>query len=470
MPSNTRNRVNNSFLSIMNSMPLPGSKFAILLGFSGGADSSALLNLLDMHKESFGYTLFAVHVNHMIRANEADRDELFCQKRCKELGVELFCYKYDVPAIAGTQKNGLEETARNIRYSVFKQTAENITGKTGMPVLIATAHNADDNVETVLFNITRGTALTGVCGIKKHRENIIRPIILSPKSDIYDYCKENGIEYINDSTNLDTNYNRNKIRNLVLPLLKEINPSLSSAVTRMTDSLTLDNQYLSEVSEKFILENYENGKIDLSLLNHLHPSIKTRVIYSLLKINNATDLLEVHVRAVDNLSSRALSHSRLDLPCNLTVSVESGMLVFDKKKPLCETVSFNLPFIYGTTKIEQTGDIVARFHSDDKENIEKFKNIYKKFIQAEITSATIKGALLLRTRKPGDIFNINGINRKLKKVLWEIESDPKKRNKLPIICDDCGILWVPGTRSRTNTFPKNNESSQIFFYVSSDFI
>lgn len=451
----------------MKSLSLPEEPFSILLGFSGGADSSALFSLLHANSARFGYTLYAVHVNHMIRGEEADRDENFCRERCNECGVKFFVHKADVPALAHDSKRGLEETARDVRYAVFDELCEKLAAETGGTVLTATAHNADDNAETVLFNLVRGSALSGLCGIAPRRGDIIRPLILSTKDEILVYCEENVIKYITDSTNSDTSYTRNKIRLSVMPILREINPSLSRAISRTATLLSDDDDYMNRSADYFIKQNVKDGKLALSTLAQLHPAIRSRVICSILKARGVKDCSDTHVAAVLELCNKAVPHSKADLPCKITAVIENGALTFSEKNPAekKDTSEYYIPLPFGITEIQQTGAVFARFESNDKENIEKFKNIYKIFIQTLITSDKIKGALHLRPRKAGDVCNINGVNRKLKKLLWEVETNPAERDVLPLLCDDSGVLWIPGARSRTGTYPTQWETSQTFFYV-----
>ncbi len=465
MNLNCSEKVKNDFIKVMQTLSLPKEKFGILLGYSGGADSAALLSLLHQNREKFNFELYALHVNHMIRGAEADRDEEFCREECKNLSVLFEVFKADVPALAKKFKTGLEETARNVRYKAFNDIALNLSKNTGLEFYIATAHNADDNIETILFNLTRGSSLSGICGIKAKRENIIRPIIFSSKEEICGYCEENGVKYITDSTNFDKNYTRNKLRHDVLPVLRDINPSLNSAVSRLCLSLNRDNDYLNQVAEDFASKHFNSGKLPLDSFNDLHDSIKARVLAIMLDKVGCGEFFEVHISSLLDLCNVAKPHSRLDLPDSITATIESGSLFFLKDYTQSKALELNISFGYGINEIAETGDIIARFDNDDKENIEIFKNIYKKFIQTEITSATIKGALSLRSRKPGDIYNINGVNRKLKKLLWELEPDLTRRNSTVLVCDEDGILWIPGLRSRTGTHPESNEKCQIFFFV-----
>lgn len=465
MQSNPTKRVLDSFLNTMNSLALPKEKFGILLGFSGGADSTALLNLLYKFKTQFSYELYAIHINHMIRGDEADRDENFCKDTCDKLSVPFYVHRADVPGLAKEKKAGIEETARDVRYRAFAGTSSLIESATGNKILVATAHNADDNSETIIFNMVRGSSLSGLCGIKARRNNIIRPLILSSKDDILSYCRENCIEYITDSTNSDTLYTRNKIRAKVMPVLREINPSLSDTISRMSKTLSYDRDYLDSVAQTFVKSNYRDGRISLEAINSLHYSIKSRVICFAFAYLTKGSLTDAHITSVIDLCEKGIIHSKVNLPGEYTAKIGRNYLSFEKDLPGDSPSEFSFPLKFGITEIPGTGDIVARFDSSDRENIEKFKNIYKIFIQTEISSDKIVGDLLVRNRKMQDTYNLNGINRKLKKVLWEICDDPCRRDTLPLVCDNSGILWVPGKHSRTGTFREKDKGSQTLFFV-----
>ena len=183
---------------------------SILVGFSGGADSSALLDMLCSYAQKSGAKIYAAHINHGIRGAEALRDEEFCRKRAQSYNIPLFVLSADVPSLAKSSGQSIELCARNIRYDFFAK----IMSENSIP-LLATAHNANDNLETVLFNLTRGSGLRGLCGIPDKREcrggMLIRPILHMSREDILKYCRENGLDYVTDSTNTDTDYTRNAL-------------------------------------------------------------------------------------------------------------------------------------------------------------------------------------------------------------------------------------------------------------------
>ena len=194
----------------------------VIVGLSGGADSVALLCVLLELKDELGITLSAVHINHCLRGAESDSDELFCQKLCAEKEIDFTAHRIDVKSYCEQNKIGTEEGARALRYSIFE--AADPTAK------IATAHTLSDNVETVIMNLARGSALDGLCGIPPVRGRIIRPIIDCSRSDVEAFLAKLGQSYVTDSTNLTDDYSRNRVRHNVIPILKQLNPELERSV------------------------------------------------------------------------------------------------------------------------------------------------------------------------------------------------------------------------------------------------
>ena len=190
----------------------------IVLGVSGGADSICLLHILSCIQKALEIRLFVVHINHGIRGEEAKRDEDFVRDFCKRLNVEFFAFHYDIKKMAREQKISEEEAGRKARYSTFDTVAKKIIQKEGVDaqnVKIAIAHNKDDNAETILHNLSRGSGISGLKGILAQNGNIIRPLLCFSRQEIEEYLSKNNIEYMTDSTNLENEYTRNILRNEV---------------------------------------------------------------------------------------------------------------------------------------------------------------------------------------------------------------------------------------------------------------
>ena len=273
----------------------------VVCGFSGGADSLCLVHIL----KKLGIPLLCVHVNHNLRGGESIRDENFCLS---------FCEKEDIPLkIISLSLNGKsEEAARNARYEALQNVA---AGKA-----IALAHNADDNAETVLFNLIRGCALNGLCGIKPVRENIIRPLIECTKNDILKYAQANNLCFVTDSTNFSNDYTRNFIRNEILPKIKEINPKFVENTSVLTNLLTKDNNFLETLSN-----NCVEPIIDLDY------ALKSRIIQKKYKQAAGThyNLSSKYVNEIIKILPK--QKCKIDLPCKVTAFVENSELSFEKK-------------------------------------------------------------------------------------------------------------------------------------------
>ena len=412
----------------------------ILLALSGGADSSALLDLLAAYAKEHGCTVFAAHVDHLIRADEHDRDRLFCETLAAKYGIKIFTKKADVPKIAAETGDSLETAARRVRYEFFAE----IMKENGIKIL-ATAHNADDNLETLIFNITRGTALRGACGIPPTREFeggiIVRPILGAKKSEIISYCDENGLSYVTDSTNSDASYARNRIRLNVLPELRHINAEASAAAKSLTESLALDYDFIRSEAEKLICD----GGIPLDALNEAHPSLRRHaILLAFEKISN-TGLESVHIEAILSLCKRSKNFSRVSLPGAMSARIENGYLRFmADKKGATQNENYEITLKMGKNVLPRHIILYVTEQND--------KNIYKSATQAKISCDKIMGKLVARPRMPGDKILMNGIHRDLRKLMNEKKLPPERRSEIPVVSDDNGVLFVPYIGIRDGAF------------------
>lgn len=248
---------------------IPQSPCKVTVALSGGADSVALLYSLYFLRDELGISLSACHVNHNLRGKESDRDETFVRRLCRRLDIPLYVKNVKVLDFVGKHES-VELVARNIRYSFFNELGDDR--------LIATAHTASDNCETVLINLIRGTALSGMCGIPPKRDNIIRPLIDCTREDIESFCKEHSLSFVTDSTNLSTDYTRNKLRINIIPELKRINPSLTASISRMSKSVALDDKYLDAIAEKALSDAEKDGRYSVLALQELDECILRRVV------------------------------------------------------------------------------------------------------------------------------------------------------------------------------------------------
>ena len=267
----------------------------VIAAVSGGADSVALLYVLYSLKDELGFSLAACHVNHNLRGEESDSDERFVRRMCRFLDIPLYTASIKVNDLR-QKHDSLEECARRLRYEFFESISKDR--------LIATAHTASDNCETILINMVRGTALSGICGIPAKRDNIIRPLLYNTREDIELYCSENCLDYVTDSTNLSDDYTRNRIRHKVVPLLKEINPSLFSAISRLSQSVSDDDRYLDKIASELMEKaRTADDKYDYLFFGHsLHQQffhgldMIPKFIVEILALVREKDLLQSGIR------------------------------------------------------------------------------------------------------------------------------------------------------------------------------
>lgn len=250
----------------------------VIVGLSGGADSVALLNVMNSLKEELRISVFACHINHNLRGAESMRDESFVRNLCESKNIPLTVFSINVKENAEKHES-VEERARKMRYECFERLCEEKNAK------LATAHTASDNAETIFINIIRGTGTKGLAGIPPVRGKIIRPLLRCTREDIERYCTENSLDYVTDSTNLSDDYTRNKLRHNLIPMLKEMNPSIFEAVSRMTSAVYDDNAYLEQAAAKAKPECMRENGYCCEKLSVLDRAVLSRVISSVLTEN-----------------------------------------------------------------------------------------------------------------------------------------------------------------------------------------
>ena len=428
---------------------------SVLAGFSGGIDSTVMLHALDRICRERGVALRALHVNHMIRGEEALRDEQFCRDFCMERGIPFDSVRIDVPALAKAEKTGLEECARKYRYMAFEEYRVKYSVSK-----IATAHNANDNLETILFNLSRGCSLSGVCGIAPVRGKIVRPLIEVSREEITAYAEENRLSCVYDSTNSDTDYSRNHIRHNIVPGLMKLNPSLIDTVSRFSRSAREDSEYLKSVADRYE-ETY-----DVSTLASLPPPILKRVLSARFEKLTGSVPEAVHLEAMTELVSKGKDRSFVSLPHRMTAGISGGKLIIGElpvsfAKPFCRTVrqgSNEIPEARASLYITESADDARRF-------ADELQIINKKFILKRIKMNDICGSLFVRSRENGDRYVYGNMTRSVKKLLNSAKLSAGEKETLPFLCDEKGIIWIPGfpVRDSAKTDSRDQILNIIYF-------
>ena len=399
----------------------------VIVALSGGADSVCLLHNFSTLCKKYNLKLMACHINHHLRGKESDKDMKFCMELCRQNDIEIFVKEADVDALSKEQKLSHEECGRNVRYEFFNSLSEKYNAK------IATAHNADDNAETVIYNLTRGASLKGLSGIPKIRGNIIRPLIYSTRQEIEDYCKAYNLIYVTDSTNLTDEYTRNKIRHKVMPVLKEINPSVQHTVLNMNNTLSEISEYLEKSA--VLLLRIAKGKDGYltNKLNEANPVILRQAIAHLFVENNFSSYTRKHI---DEVLGIIQNGGKINLKNNLTAVNKQGIF---------RIAPYENNDFY-STEVEQNKSYVYKDREISFENV-KIKRKFSEYTSLNyVSSRIITPTLRLRNRLAGDTIRLNhrGVTKSLKKLMNEMKIPEEKRDSLLVLASDNEVFWIEG--------------------------
>lgn len=402
------------------SMPVRSRRVVVAL--SGGADSMALLYVLNSLKADYAIILEACHVNHGIRGETADRDERFVCSVCEKLGIKLHLLRSDVPALAKEKGIGLEECGRQVRYGFFESLGD---------CLIATAHTLSDRCETLLLNEIRGTSLKGLCSIPAVRGNIIRPLIDCTRDDIEAYCAENGIEFVTDETNFDSVYSRNRIRLNVIPEFKKINPSFEKAAARLIATANEDESYFEEVTHSAVLQAKNENGYNAAFINELHPAVRKRVLTDIIRKATGITPELVHLKLVESI----LEGGKTEIIGNTVICVKDGVVYINPPEDDMGEWEYDFSRLSATLPF---GKVEAEIFN--KNDLPPKHIVHNKVLDCD----SIVGRCVVRNRRAGDKMRLAGSSctKTLKKLFNEKHLGG--RNNLLILADELGILWVQG--------------------------
>ncbi len=419
-----------NFLNSIKKYNMLSHGMTVCVGVSGGADSMCLLHLLNDIRSEYELKIIAAHVNHCIRGAEADRDEEFVVKFCKDNGIEIAVGRIDVPKEAQISGESIELCARRLRYEFFDQLNADV---------IATAHTGSDRIETLLMNLARGASLDGLCSIPPVRGNIIRPLLQFTRHDIERYCVEHNIGFVTDSTNLSDDYTRNRFRHRVVAELIDIYPAFESNALRCLELINDENEILDAIAA----DKMQNSICtDLSLncreLKNLNEALKRRIVVNFLKFNNIFDFSYKHIVSLaDNMQNKF----SLMLPSGIRVSCNSGYLFVDK---LSATESVNCfdDFEFDKNKdvVFCSGDSIIRVYSSDSVPECNLNNCF--IVDFDKTD----DILLFRSRAQGDIIHLGKrkCTKKIKKLFNELKIPVDKRDGIAFLTDKDGVIFVEG--------------------------
>lgn len=465
------------FQRTMRAMPVERGQ-TVIVGVSGGADSMALLHLFVRSQEALGITPVAVHVNHQIRGAEADADERFVKGMAATWGAAIHAARFDVPGLAQSRKLTLEEAARQARYALLGKAAR----ESGSSI-VAVAHNADDQAETVLMHLLRGSGLAGLRGMLAvsrmpeypiENENqqagarslsplrVIRPLLEAPRGEIEAYCAEQGIEARMDSTNLDTSYFRNRLRHEIMPMLAAMNPNVRAALGRTASVLAGDYEIVqTEISrawQRIVKEETdERVALDLAGWRSLPEAIQRGTIRRAVGRLRAglRDLSFEHVEGAVRAAREGGTGAWSTLPGGLMLAVGYETLTIAGTDR--QGAAPDWPLLEPGTSIEVSGagEIALpggwRFSAaeyDGPRSGEAWTALLADPWAAAFDAARLAMPLVLRTRRPGDRFTPQGAggSQKLGDFMINAKIPSAWRDHVPLLASGGEIAWVCGWR------------------------
>ena len=382
----------------------PGDR--VIAAVSGGADSVAMLFALYLLRDELGITLEAAHFNHHLRGAESDRDEAF---------VTDFCGRYGIPLHLGSGriapgKKGLEAAARDARYAFLRR----------LPGKVATAHTADDNAETVLMRLIRGTGLKGLGAIAPVSGNVIRPMLTVTRDDVEAFLKEYALPHVEDSSNAEDDFLRNRIRHGILPLMRAENPRIGENLSAMALLLRQDEACLQAMIP-------EEQMPDVSRLKAMEPALRRRALERFLKVQGVREPEQIHILQAEQLLYHWSPSAAMQFPGGVTIGRQYDRLVRLECAPELPETRLSVP---GETCIGG-----KRFVSEYATDLEE---------RPGSVLVCPVGALTVRSRRSGDTMRLPGGTRSLKKMYIDRKIPASQRAAVPVLADDRGVLAVFG--------------------------
>ncbi len=405
----------------------------VLAAVSGGKDSMVMLDILMQLRNSFGFELACAHFNHRLRAQESERDAGFVESYCQNNKISFFLGSGDVYALAAESGTGIEEAARNARYAFLQDTLIDISRENSRDVRIATAHTADDNAETFLLNLSRGSGLRGLCAIPPVRGKIIRPMLDVTTGEVVEYLRENDIPHVDDSTNLEDDYTRNRLRHHVIPALLDINPAFMENAGRAISILREDEDFLLSLARALVSENELEGELPAATLAELPKPVAARVI----KLMADRELSQKHIDAILSIASGEDPHAAADIP-GMRVQRNYDRLFFD----LDDAQLFE-PQVLKIGETLHIKNAQTRIISEFLPNCGEIHNSDNTFF---FKNDSICGNIVVGARRDGDEIRLagRGCTKTLKKLFNESRLNGVGMRKIPVLRDDRGVIAVSG--------------------------
>ncbi|KUO60275.1 hypothetical protein APF79_01280 [bacterium BRH_c32] len=425
----------------------------ILIALSGGADSVFALLFFIKYAKKFRITITALHINHKLRGKDADEDEKFCEELCQEYSIPLYKFRIDVGKIAVLEKTSIEETGRNIRYKIF----DDLIKSKGYNKIV-TAHHSDDNVETILFNLFRGSGLRGLTGIPVIRERIIRPFLSITKEEILDYLISINQEYREDASNRDEVYKRNFIRNNLIPSIKKnLNPNVSDVINNISrigiDLNKLQNQFVDYLIDDFVIIKKDYIDVRLDNASRINEEIFGLLLIKVINSNFGIEMESSNIASLLKLKNMHPGKS---------IELKKGLLCLRERES----------FRFYLNQIVEPNEIILKIGEEIKffdktisiKRIRKIPKIFNLDGNTEyICGDNLENCFILKVWKKGDKFFPLGMNRA--KNVSDFLTDQKisgfEKKRQFVLKNRNNIVWVVGLRL-DNRYKINNNCKKVF--------
>lgn len=417
----------NKLLSMIRTYDLIQPGDTVICALSGGADSVALLFGLYLLKEKLGFALQAAHFNHHLRGEESNQDEAF---------VRELCNRYEIPLTVGEGmvipgKKGIEAAAREARYAFLE----------ALPGKIATAHTANDNAETVLMHMVRGTGLKGLGAIAPVRGLVIRPMLSVTREQVLAFLEEYHVPFVEDSSNASDQFLRNRLRHYVMPLLKKENPKIAENLSAMALRLREDEQALSEMMD------FSQG-LDIEIVKQMPTARSSRVLKAFLEYCGVKEPDAGHISMAQALVNSINPSAIASFPGGVTICRQYGRMVRQEVPGEALYLELTCP---GAFVLSDLGLYVRCFPADTLVNTN------------EIFTVEAVGTMVLRSRQAGDTVRLSGGSKTLKKIFIDKKIPATQRHKIPVLSDAVGVLGVYGIGANRDRIPNSLPAVQVCF-------
>lgn len=430
----------------------------VLIGLSGGPDSVFLFHNLRKLKEIISFNLYASHINHLYRGKDAQNDENFVRDLCDVYGITLFVKRKHAGEYAKELKVTEEEAGRILRYNFFKSNLNEVGGG-----IVAVAHNLNDQAETVLQRIIRGSGIDGLSAMSFKTDNLIRPMLNVPKSEVINYLHVNNYEYCIDKTNLQDIYGRNKIRLNLIPFLeKNFNPNIKNALYRMSETMERDKEIIEKyISLKFndVLIEKSNNRVvlDLQKLKNMEISESGRVVRKAIEIlkGNTINIEMKHIDYAIDFIRFGSTGKKINLADGFTIEISYGNFIINKVVENIPNFKYNIVLNH-PLHISEVGKTIMCKVMDISDFDWRDKN------SISLDYDLIKGMLVVRNRLSGDTMIPCGMkgSKKIKDIFIDLKIPMEERDSKLIVTDDNNILWVEGFRIH-NSFKVSSSTNKI---------